>query len=492
VIGTLLNERFRLDEKIGAGGMSTVYRAFDPTLERWVAIKLMHRDISEEADQLERFRREARAVARLSHPHVVTVIDFGEDGGTPYIVLEYVEGETLKDRICRLGRLPVDDAVAYAIEIGRALTAADAERLVHRDVKPQNVLIDIEGRAKVTDFGIARSLEAEGLTAEGRVLGTTDYVAPEQALGQEVTEQSDVYSLGVVLYEMLTGEVPFTGSTQVAVAMQHIREPLPDVQRRRPEVSATLAAVVEQATAKETASRYLTAADLVEDLEEVLTIEIARAGESHGEATSVLRALPEDTAELVPVRLRHPVRWLTSVLLLLVLAGGVVAYFATRTERGAGPAATPGGGGLSQVRLSSDAADDYDPQSDDTEEPPEATQNAIDGNPSTNWDTETYESDFASLGKEGVGLYVDTGSELTAQRLDLTTSTPGFTATVYAANEVPDDIGGWEPISEPTDVTEEERISLEASRDAYRYYLVWITDLGDEEKVEIQELAVYE
>jgi len=493
VIGTLLNERFRLDEKIGAGGMSTVYRAFDPTLERWVAIKLMHRDISEEADQLERFRREARAVARLSHPHVVTVIDFGEDGGTPYIVLEYVEGETLKDRIRRLGRLPVDDAVAYAIEIGRALTAAHAERLVHRDVKPQNVLIDVEGRAKVTDFGIARSLEAEGLTAEGRVLGTTDYVAPEQALGQEVTEQSDVYSLGVVLYEMLTGEVPFTGSTQVAVAMQHIREPLPDVQRRRPEVSATLAAVVEQATAKETASRYLTAADLVADLEEVLTIEIARAGESHGEATSVLRTLSEhDTSEFVPARLRHPVRWLASVLLVLVLAGGAIAYFATRTERGAGPAATPGGGGLSQVRLSSDAANDYDPQSEDTEESPEATQNAIDGNPSTNWDTETYESDFASLGKEGVGLYVDTGSELTAQRLNLTTSTPGFTATVYAANEVPDDIGGWEPISEPTDVTEEERISLEASRDAYRYYLVWITELGDEEKVEIQELAVYE
>ena len=492
MIGTLLNERFRLDEKIGAGGMSTVYRAFDPTLERWVAIKLMHRDLSEEADQLERFRREARAVARLSHPHVVTVIDFGEDGGTPYIVLEYVEGETLKDRIGRLGRLPVDDAVAYAIEIGRGLSAAHAERLVHRDVKPQNVLIDVEGRAKVTDFGIARSLEAAGLTAEGRVLGTTDYVAPEQALGKEVTEQSDVYSLGIVLYEMLTGEVPFTGSTQVSVAMAHVREPLPDVQRRRPEVSATLAAVVEQATAKETAGRYRTAADLVEDLEQVLAIEIARAGESHGEATNVLRALPEkDTAEFVSARLRHPVRWLASVLLVLALAGGAIVYLVNRTERGVGPAATPGGAGLSQVRLAGDAAEDYDPQSEDTEESPEATQNAIDGNPSTNWDTETYESDFASLGKEGVGLYVDAGSELAAQRLDLTTSTPGFTGAVYAANEVPDDIGGWEPISEPTDVREEERISLETGRASYRYYLVWITELGDGDKAEIQELAVY-
>src|ERR687894_2736306 len=162
VIGTLIGERYRLEEKIGAGGMSTVYRAFDPTLERWVAIKLMHSNISSDPDQLERFRREARAVARLSHPHVVTVIDFGEDEGTPYIVLEYVEGETLKDRIRRMGRLPVTEAVAYAIEIGRALSAAHAERLVHPDVKPQNVLISQDGRAKVTDFGIARSLESEG------------------------------------------------------------------------------------------------------------------------------------------------------------------------------------------------------------------------------------------------------------------------------------------------------------------------------------------
>ena len=256
VIGTLISERYRLDEKIGSGGMSSVYRAFDPTLERWVAIKLMHRDISNDPDQLERFRREARAVASLNHPHIVTVIDAGEDDGAPYIVFEYVEGETLKERIRRLGRLPVSEAVAYAIEIGRALECAHANLLVHRDVKPQNVLIDPDGRAKVTDFGIARSLEAQGLTATGRVLGTTDYVSPEQALGHEVTGQSDIYSLGIVLYEMLTGETPFKADTQVAVAMKHVREPLPDVQRRRPEISASLARVVERATAKETQNRY--------------------------------------------------------------------------------------------------------------------------------------------------------------------------------------------------------------------------------------------
>src|ERR687888_1806920 len=308
LIGTLISDRFRLDEKIGAGGMSTVYRAFDPTLERWVAIKLMHRDISSDPDQLERFRREARAAAALNHPHVVTVIDAGEDEGTPYIVFEYVEGETLKERIRRFGRLPVPEAVAYAIEIGRALSSAHARRLVHRDIKPQNVLIDEEGRAKVTDFGIARSLEVQGLTAPGRVLGTTDYVSPEQALGHEVTEQSDIYSLGICLYEMLTGEIPFKADTQVATAMKHVREPMPDVQRVRPEVSAALASVVEHATAKETANRYLTVDQMVRDLEQVLAIEAARSGETSGEATAVLQALPEDTGDFAPFRLRRPRR----------------------------------------------------------------------------------------------------------------------------------------------------------------------------------------
>src|SRR2546426_9416119 len=242
VLGTLLGGRYRLDARIGRGGMSTVYKAFDTVLERPVAIKLMHREIASHSDQLERFRREARAVAQLNHPHIVTVIDAGEDESPPYSVFEYVEGETLKERIRRFGRLPIPEAIAYAIEISRALGAAHERGIVHRDIKPQNVLIDAEGSAKVTDFGIARTLDQEGLTADGRVLGTTDYVSPEQALGHKVTGQSDLYSLGIVLFEMLTGEVPFKGENQVAVAMKHVREALPDIKARRPEVSAILAA----------------------------------------------------------------------------------------------------------------------------------------------------------------------------------------------------------------------------------------------------------
>src|SRR5580658_911464 len=279
LLGTALGGRYRLDAQIGKGGMSTVYRAFDTVLERPVAIKLMHREIASDSDQLERFRREARSVARLNHPHIVTVIDAGEepspDGalggagggtvgvGTPYIVLEYVEGETLKALIRRDGPLEIPRAIAYTIELARALGAAHEHLIVHRDVKPQNVLIGVEGGAKITDFGIARTLTEEGLTMDGRILGTTDYVSPEQAIGQSVTGQSDLYSLGIVFYEMLTGVVPFTGESPVAVAMKHVREDVPDVQLARPEISAATAAVVDRATVKDLSLRYPDAATMV-------------------------------------------------------------------------------------------------------------------------------------------------------------------------------------------------------------------------------------
>ena len=251
MIGTVLSGRYKLEAKLGSGGMSTVYLARDTTLDRQVAVKVMHREMSEQADQLQRFRQEARAVAKLSHPNVVAVIDAGEDGGHPYIVFEYVEGETLKQRINRVGALDPQEALAYAIEIARGLTVAHARNMVHRDIKPQNVLIDAEGRAKLTDFGISRQLEQDGMTATGRVLGTTDYVAPEQAMGHAVDQRSDIYSLGVVLYEMLVGQVPFQADSQVGVAMKHVNEELPDVQQRRPELSAAAAMVVERATAKD-------------------------------------------------------------------------------------------------------------------------------------------------------------------------------------------------------------------------------------------------
>jgi serine/threonine-protein kinase len=492
MIGTLLCGRYRLDERIGSGGMATVYRAFDETLERWVAIKVLHHSMQEDELQLERFRREARTVARMSHPHVVTVIDAGEDDGHPFIVFEFVDGETLKAMIKRQGPLPVTEAVAYAIEIGRALIAAHASRLVHRDVKPQNVLIDGDGRAKVTDFGISRSLDADGLTATGRVLGTTDYVAPEQALGDNVGEQSDLYSLGICLFEMLTGRVPYSADSQVGVAMKHVRDPLPDVQELRPEVSSALAAVIERATAKETRNRYATAAEMVADLERALQVEAARAGGlTNGEATSVLNALPPGTADFTthrPKRRRHiPIGKIALALVVLLAAGAAAVLVLGEDGTKKKPAQAAAPPPLRTAKIV--GATDFDPFGGDGEHP-EATRKAWDGNPSTFWYTSTYNGGVFPPGKSGVGIYVWTQTPVAARRVEVLSPTQGYTARIYASNEQPARLAGW---GKPIGLIRhggKAHAGLPGST-AYSHYLVWINKLPPQGHVEISEVRVF-
>jgi len=503
MLGTLLGGRYRLDAQIGRGGMSTVYLAFDIVLERPVAIKLMHREIASDSDQLERFRREARSVARLNHPHIVTVIDAGEEPspasapggageagggvGTPYIVLEYVEGETLKALIRRDGPLEIPRAIAYAIELARALGAAHERLIVHRDVKPQNVLIGVEGSAKITDFGIARTLSEVGLTMDGRVLGTTDYVSPEQALGQSVTGQSDLYSLGIVLYEMLTGSVPFSGETPVAVAMKHVREDVPDVQLARGEVSAATASVVDRATAKDLAQRYHDAASMVADLEEVLAIEASRTGQATGEVTTVLRTLPGSTRRRLPWRMRHPVRWVLSLALLGALVALVLVLLANHTHRGVAPDAAPRPG-LTAVPLAQTAAHDYNPFGTGPEDR-ENDQSAVDGDPNTSWSTEHYyNGTLKKAGGTGVGLYVDAAPNVACKQIEIQTPTPGFAALLYVANHIdlslpygnstPLTARGWQgPVGEDPKVHDGAHIQLNLGGARYRYYLLWITKL---------------
>src|SRR5947209_5612149 len=270
VVGEVIADRYELEQLVGSGGMSSVFRARDRLLERHVALKILHEHYGDDGDSVERFRREARAVAQLSHPNIVTVIDRGEASGRQFIVFEYVDGRTLKQLVEERGPLPVGEAVELAIGIAKGLAFAHHHGLVHRDVKPQNVLLNGDGKPKVTDFGIARSVDVEGVTQTGTVLGTSHYIAPEQASGQPVDAHTDVYSLGAVLYELLTGTVPFEGENFVTVAMQHVHEPAPSVLERRPDCPLRLAAAVDRALAKDPADRFPSMDAFAAELEAVL------------------------------------------------------------------------------------------------------------------------------------------------------------------------------------------------------------------------------
>ncbi len=495
MIGTVLSGRYRLEAKLGSGGMSTVYLASDDTLDRPVAVKVMHREMSEQEDQLQRFRQEARAVAKLTHPNVVSVIDAGEDGGYPYIVFEYVKGETLKQRIGRVGALDTQEAIAYAIEVARGLGVAHARNMVHRDIKPQNVLIDEEGRAKLTDFGISRQLEQAGVTATGRVLGTTDYVAPEQAMGKAVDPRSDIYSLGVVLYEMLVGQVPFHADSQVGVAMKHVNEELPDVQRRRPEASAAVALVVERATAKNPDERYQTIAEMIDDLETALEVEAARAGSTTGEATSVLDAVPPPERKL-----SGRGRWSWAAILILLVVGGAALLAVQLISNGGfgGGGANKGKGG--NVAVS--GATDYDPQGDG-EEVGSKVELAADGDPTgTAWETEHYDSETFEGTKTGpdpgVGIYVTANSPATPTRMIVRTPTPGWDAQVFAAPAgPPSDLSGWdEPVGEVSEAEGTQEIDLDV-RQPSTYFLLWFTKASparDQEgryQIEVSDIKLF-
>src|SRR5215216_4079992 len=309
MVGEVLSGRYEVEALIGAGGMSSVYRAHDRLLGRKVALKVLHYHYTEDDDYAERFRRAARAVAALSDPNVVTVIDRGDHEGRQFIVFEYVHGENLNKQIERLGAGPVDEALELALQVARGLSFAHQNGLVHRDVKPQNVLLNGDGQAKVMDFGIARSMDVKrGMTTTGTVLGTSDYIAPEQAQGQRVDEHTDVYSLGVVLYELLTGEVPFPGENFVAVAMRHINEPPPPIRAKRPDVSPRLEAAVHRAMAKDPHDRFQTMAEL-----DACLAEVADGGVTLRNARVRVRR------RRAPRR-RGGRRWMIAVLLLMAAA----------------------------------------------------------------------------------------------------------------------------------------------------------------------------
>ena len=460
MVGDVLSDRYEVEELVGTGGMSSVFRAHDRLLDRKVALKVLHQQYSEDADYIERFRREARAVAALSHPNIVTVIDRGEHDGRQFIVFEYIDGENLKALIERRGPAPVTTALELAMQIARGLSFAHQRGLVHRDVKPQNILLNGDGQAKVTDFGIARSLDVQhGMTQTGTVLGTSDYIAPEQAQGQRVDEHTDVYSLGVVLYEMLTNEVPFPGENFVAVAMRHINEEPPSIRDKRPDVSPRLEAAVQRAMAKRPEDRFQTMADFCSELE-------ANLAEAQGQTVVA-------PAQAPPRRARTPRRsganpWpIILALLILIAIGGAIAYIATR-DNGNASSTTGGGSGGTPVLKAIGA---YDPFGTGGENDSSAYK-TTDNNPSTYWETERY-YDAPSLNKPGVGLVLDAKRVVQLHQFGVVTMTPGFTAVIRAgdsATNFPDTVSTSQTVSGSTAFT--------IVGTPHRYYLLWITRLG--------------
>jgi serine/threonine protein kinase/DNA-binding NarL/FixJ family response regulator len=269
-LDTRSDERYSLIELIGSGGMAEVYLAHDRELDRDVAFKVLRNQYADDEQFVERFKREARNAALLSHPNIVAIHDRGKtEDGAYYIVMEYVPGDNLKERILRDGPLPAPAAIAIALQVAQALRAAHERGVIHRDVKPQNILLTESGDAKVVDFGLARAVSAVTMTQEGAILGTAHYLSPEQGLGQPASPQSDLYSLGVVLYEMLTGELPHNAETPVGIVMGHISGQLRPPKEVNPDVPESINAVTVRLLARDPKDRYQDAAELIDDLERV-------------------------------------------------------------------------------------------------------------------------------------------------------------------------------------------------------------------------------
>ncbi len=479
--GRVLGGRYRLEREIARGGMGTVWEADDPLLARHIAVKTLDTAIGMDESIRARFRREAVTAAAVTHPNIVATYDTGEDDGVAYIVMELVHGITLRQLIDRDGAVPVGDAAAITYQVADALSVAHARGLVHRDVKPGNVLVQPDGRVKVTDFGIAKAADSGGeeLTRTGMVVGTARYLAPEQVDGRDVDERVDIYSLGLVLYEMLCGKAPFEADTDIATAVARLTTPPRSIRLECPSVPTGLEHVIDRALTKDPADRWPSAVAFRDAVAPFRTE--ATPAPTRADPTMPVRLPPRTVAQPVPAaaapRTRStaftPARialW-TAVFVIGVFAG-YLGYRAIDDEPVSNAAPpTPVVGPLTIV-----GAQDYDPEGDNAENSDEVA--AIwDGNATTVWSTELYKDRNVGGLKSGVGLVVDLGAPKQVESVEVTTQEGDWSAQVYTSTSVPPELAGWGPPRfDGGGLGTDAQMTLQPGPKAQNV-LIWITDL---------------
>ncbi|MDD9369585.1 MAG: protein kinase [Acidimicrobiales bacterium] len=510
--GALLGARYRLDDLLASGGMAQVWLGTDEVLRRAIAVKILHQHLAADETFVTRFRHEAIAVARLSHPAIVNVYDTCSDDGIEAIVMELVRGQTLRQR---LDDGPIDPWVAanIAAQVAGALSVAHAAGLVHRDIKPANILLSEDGRVKVGDFGIAKAAESADLTQEGSFLGTAKYLAPEQVEAKPVDGRTDLYSLGIVLYEMLCGRVPFEADSSSGTALARLHS---DPQRPRlvkANVPRELEAITMRLLARDPAGRYPTATDARAALLGAGADDRAGAADNTTVEPSAAAAMPPPAPGASPsggwgtppagtpaTRFADSERrWLVPTLLVVLVAVALGVGGLLLEGSGDGLFGEEGPGDTVAETPEAPTGDvvpivgsiDFDPAGGDGEHPEEAEAGYVfDGNETTSWSSETYSSpEWGGLDKPGIGIILELGESSTIHALEFDTPLSGWTAEVYVSDQTHRAMPGWgDPVAEfDTSDSGTNRVEFDAEGS---HVLLWFTRAADGGLVSVDEVRV--
>jgi serine/threonine-protein kinase len=455
--------------------MAAVWEAEDKVLTRRVAIKVLHPHLAGDDGFRTRFRREAVAAARLAHPHIVTTYDTGRDAEVAYIVMELVDGTTLARLLKSSGPLPVAKAVDVAAQVADALACAHAHGVVHRDVKPANILLREDGHVKVADFGIAKAGAGNDLTRTGVVMGTAKYLSPEQVSGSPADAGSDIYALGIVLYEMLCGSPPFVGDTELSTAVARLTAAPGSLRDRREDIPRSLEAVVLRSLARDPAARFQSAEEMRSSL---LAVDSDNDEETPPAGLTLTTASPRRSAPRLLVGGLAALLFL-SVAVIIRSGGGGGSSGADGTRKPglaapAGPLAVP----------KALPAISFDPYGDDKAENQATVGNVADGDPNTVWKTQGYNDNFPKL-KPGVGVYLDLGRNSRVRSVKVA-ATSGYTAEIYVADRPSADLPGWGKPRAAGSGT------FDVGGASGRYLLVWFTGLPQIDggyKVEVSEIT---